>query len=177
LALTRGGRIAYAAGLILGMLAVLGAQSGSLTEPPDTSILKIPVTGARSKPPVKFSHRLHEARRVACTQCHHEYQGRRNVWHKGQPVQQCRACHRLRPEARRPGLKSAYHRQCKGCHLRLKQRRRQAGPLKCKGCHRPSKFGDLETGPGAEGSGSLGRSPDNAVMAAGERGTLQDEGL
>jgi hypothetical protein len=150
-ALTRGCRLAYAAGLILGMISLLGAQTGLLTEPPALSILRIPVRGAWSKPPVKFSHRRHEARRVACAQCHHEYQGRRNVWHEGQPVQQCRACHRLRPEARRPDLKNAYHRQCKGCHLRLRQQGRQAGPVECQGCHRPSERGGLGSGPGREG--------------------------
>jgi hypothetical protein len=140
-ALTRGCRLAYVVGLILGLLGVLGAQAGSLTEPPATSLLRIPVTGSRRKPPVKFSHRVHEARRVACTQCHHDYQGRRNIWHKGQPVEKCRACHGLRPEARRPDLKNAHHRQCKGCHLRMRQQGQQAGPIECQGCHRPRERG------------------------------------
>ena len=62
MALTRGCRLAYMAGLILGVLGLLGAQGGSLTEPPATSLLKIPVPGARHKPPVQFSHRVHKAR-------------------------------------------------------------------------------------------------------------------
>ncbi len=107
---------------------ILGAQGGSLTEPPATSLLKIPVAGSRRKPPVKFSHRVHEARRVACTQCHHEYEGKRNVWRQGQPVQQCQACHSLRPEARCLDLKTAFHRQCKGCHLRLSSRDGRPAP-------------------------------------------------
>lgn len=138
MALTRGCRLAYAAGLILGVLGILGAQGGSLTEAPAVSLLKIPVAGSRHKPPVKFSHRGHEARRVACTQCHHDYQGRRNVWREGQPVSKCQACHGLRPEARRLDAKNAYHRRCKGCHLRLRQQGRQAGPIECQGCHRPT---------------------------------------
>jgi hypothetical protein len=157
-ALTRGCRLAFVAGLILGLLGVLGARAGSLTEPPATSLLRIPVTGSRRKPPVKFSHRIHEARRVACTQCHHDYQGRRNVWHEGQPVEKCRACHGLRPEARRPNLKNAHHRQCKGCHLRLRQQGQQAGPIECQGCHRPTKRGGLEIRQGRELLGSLGPS-------------------
>jgi hypothetical protein len=137
-ALTGGCRFAYVAGLILGVMSLLGAHGGSLTEAPAVSLLKVPVAGSRRKPPVQFSHRVHEARGVACTQCHHDYQGRRNVWQKGQPVEKCQACHGLRPEARRLDVKNAYHRQCKGCHLRLRQQGRQAGPIECQGCHRPA---------------------------------------
>ncbi|HZK12995.1 MAG TPA: cytochrome c3 family protein [Desulfobaccales bacterium] len=138
MALTTGCRLAYVAGLILGVMGILGAQGGSLTQAPADSLLKIPVAGSRPKPPVQFSHRVHEARRLACTQCHHDYQGRRNVWHEGQPVAKCQTCHGLRPEARRLDVKNAYHRQCKGCHLRLRQQGRQAGPIECRGCHRPA---------------------------------------
>jgi hypothetical protein len=129
-------RLAGAAGLILGLLAVLGARSGLPTEPPATSVLNLASRGTKRKPPVTFSHRIHEARGVACTRCHHEYEGRRNVWREGQPVEKCGACHGLRPTARRPDLKNAYHRQCKGCHLKLRQEGRRSGPIKCQECHR-----------------------------------------
>jgi hypothetical protein len=142
-ALTRGCRLAGITGLILGVMGVMGAQGGALNEPPATSLLRIPVAGSRQKPPVKFSHQRHEAVRVACTQCHHEYRNRRNVWHKGLPAPQCPTCHGLRPEARRLDLKNAYHRQCKGCHLRLGQQGRAAGPIECRGCHRPPERGGL----------------------------------
>jgi hypothetical protein len=135
---TRGCRWAYAAGLMAGVMGLLGAQGGGYTEAPAVSLLKIPVAGSRQKPPVKFSHRVHEARRVACDHCHHDYQGKRNVWREGQPVAQCTTCHGPRPVARRLDAKNAYHRQCKGCHLRLRQQGRQAGPIECQGCHRPS---------------------------------------
>lgn len=138
MALTRGCRLAYVAGLILGVMGILGAHGGSLTQAPADSLLKIPVAGSRRKPPVKFSHRVHEARRVACVQCHHDYQGKRNLWQEGQPVAKCQICHGLRPEARRLDVKDAYHRQCKGCHLRLRQQGRQAGPIECQACHRPT---------------------------------------
>ncbi|MFA4902948.1 MAG: cytochrome c3 family protein [Desulfobaccales bacterium] len=123
------------AGLVLAMLTLLGAHAG-LIEPPAASLLKISGPAASRKPPVQFSHKLHEARRVGCTQCHHDYQGRRNVWHEGQPVQKCQACHGLTPKAGRLDAKNAFHRQCKGCHLRLKQQGRPAGPVECRGCHR-----------------------------------------
>jgi hypothetical protein len=129
-------RVAYVAGLILGMLALLGARAG-LIEPPLVSLLKISGPSGR-KLPVQFSHKVHEARRVGCTHCHHDYQGRRNVWRQGQPVQKCQACHGLTPEAGRLDAKNAFHRQCKGCHLGLKQRGQPAGPVTCRGCHRSS---------------------------------------
>jgi hypothetical protein len=152
-------RFAYLAGLILGLLVLLGAKSGTLTEPPYISVLQLPFPGARQKPPVRFSHRVHEARQVACTQCHHEYQGRRNVWREGQPVKQCRDCHGSRPQAHRLDLKNAYHRQCKGCHLRLSQQRRQAGPIECQGCHRPPERRGLDLRRDGEGQGLTGESP------------------
>jgi hypothetical protein len=142
--LTKGCRLAYMAGLILGVAAILGAKGGLLTEPPAVSLLRIPVAGARQKPPVKFSHQVHEARGVACTQCHHDYQGKRNVWREGQPVPKCDSCHGLRPAARSLDVKNAFHRQCKGCHLRVRQQGRQAGPVECQGCHRPAE----RSGPG-----------------------------
>jgi hypothetical protein len=130
------GYLACGAGLLLGVLIVWGAQAGSLTRPPaGSSRLAIPVPSPR-KAPVIFSHARHEAGGVACTQCHHDFRGRRNLWRQGQPVQQCQACHGLAPQARRLDLKNAFHRQCKGCHLQRQQQRRRAGPIDCRDCHR-----------------------------------------
>jgi len=130
-----GRRLAYIAGLLLGMLALVGARTGLPTVPPAEGLLQIQIPDGNRKPPVPFSHKVHEAQKVACTQCHHDYQGRRNVWRQGQPVQPCRACHGLRSTARTLDLKDAFHRQCKGCHLQLRQRGRLAGPITCQGCH------------------------------------------
>jgi hypothetical protein len=131
----KGGGWAYMAGLTLGLVSVLAAYAGSRTEPPAVMLLKIPALGSRPTPPVRFNHQSHEAR-AACTLCHHEFQGRRNVWHEGQPVQKCQACHSLKPVPPSLDLKNAMHRQCKGCHLRLRQQARPAGPIECRGCHR-----------------------------------------
>jgi hypothetical protein len=127
--------LAFIAGLLLGLLVFVEAQAGGLIQPPAVSLLKIRVPGGGRMGSVQFSHKVHEAHGVACTQCHHEFQGRRNVWRQGQPVQKCQACHSLRPQARTLDLKNAFHRQCKSCHLQLKQRGRPAGPVTCRGCH------------------------------------------
>jgi hypothetical protein len=133
--LVRRWRWAYGAGLLLGLLVTFGAQPLKL-EPPALNRLAIFLKKPREKPPVWFSHKVHEAQRLACTQCHHEYQGRRNIWQKGQPVKRCHACHGLTPQASRPDLKNAFHRQCKGCHLKWRQQGRRAGPVDCLDCHR-----------------------------------------
>jgi hypothetical protein len=129
-------RWTWTAGLLLGILGLLGAQHLARIEPPGGIWLKINLPGTREKPPVWFSHRRHEDRRLACVQCHHDYQAGQNTWHRGQPVQKCQACHGLKPQARRPDVKNAFHRQCKGCHLKLRQQRYQAGPINCLDCHR-----------------------------------------
>ncbi len=122
--------------VLAGTLAVLGAQTLGPTEPPAGMWLEIILNRAREKPLVWFSHRRHEGKRLACEQCHHDYLGGRNLWHQGQPVRRCQACHGLRPQAQRLDVKNAFHRQCKGCHLKLRQQRRPAGPIQCQECHR-----------------------------------------
>ena len=129
-------RAAGIVALALGALVLLGAQSRLPTEAPGAGWLRIIWQRPREKPPVWFSHKLHEDRRIDCRQCHHEWQGKRNLWKQGQPVKQCRTCHDLKAQGRRPDLKNAYHRQCKGCHLKLRQQGRKAGPMECRDCHR-----------------------------------------
>ena len=126
------------AGLSLMALGLLGAVTGPATEPAADSVLRMPVRGAREKPLVAFSHRRHAERRIACTQCHHVYQGQRNVWRQGQPVKRCPECHGFYPKGEQPDLKNALHLQCKGCHLKLRQQGRRGGPIDCKDCHRQS---------------------------------------
>jgi len=133
--LNRHSRWAAGAGLFLGLLAILGAQAYK-TEPPALSRLAIPLKKPRTKPPVWFSHPVHAKQGVACTQCHHEYQGQRNFWRQGQPVKPCGDCHGPGPQAGRLDLKNAFHRQCKGCHLKQRQQGRRAGPVDCVDCHR-----------------------------------------
>jgi hypothetical protein len=108
---------------------------GPHTPPPD-GFLSLAGPGRGQKPPVWFSHAQHPKPRVACEQCHHDYQGRRNLWREGQPVKKCAECHDLRPQPRQLDLKTAFHRQCKGCHLARRRDRQAGGPVNCDGCHR-----------------------------------------
>ncbi len=87
------------------------------------------------KGPVSFSHKKHVVEyKAACTDCHHRYEGGKNVWQEGQPVEKCSACH---DAAEKQGaamkLGGAYHQNCKGCH---KEHPDTSAPLKkCNDCH------------------------------------------
>jgi hypothetical protein len=122
--------------LAMGAAALVGAQSRLPTEPSKAGFLRIIIKRPPEKPPVWFSHQLHEARRVACDTCHHDRQGKRNLWRQGMGVKKCQTCHALGPKEGRPDVKNAFHRQCKGCHLKLWQQGRRAGPIECRDCHR-----------------------------------------
>jgi len=128
-------RWTWVAALILALAGALAAQSGRV-EAPEAGWLAITLRGSREKPPVWFSHRLHEQKGISCRQCHHEYQGRRNVWQQGQPVKKCQSCHGLTWQENRLDIKNAYHRQCKTCHVKRRQQHQQAGPIHCQDCHR-----------------------------------------
>jgi len=135
--MAKGCRLAGALVVLAALLGTVGAGPPVAMEPPAVSRLKISLPGGPQQPAVEFSHRRHEARRVDCRQCHHEYRlGGRNVWQKGQPVQQCQACHGPSPRKNRLDLKSAFHLQCRGCHLKRRQRQAPGGPIRCQECHR-----------------------------------------
>jgi hypothetical protein len=122
------------------------------TTPPDESWLNIQKP-EYEKPPVKFSHQRHPKPRIACEKCHHDYEGGRNLWREGQPVEKCQTCHGLTPKADLLDAKNAFHRQCKGCHLAKRKVRQPAGPIKCEGCHRRR-----ERGGGGRGRAQPGRA-------------------
>ncbi|MFZ2089923.1 MAG: cytochrome c3 family protein [Desulfobaccales bacterium] len=104
------------------------------TEAPDESWLKIQKPRPE-KPQVRFSHKRHPKARIACEQCHHDYQKGRNVWREGQPVEKCQDCHKLLAKRGLIDIQEAFHRQCKGCHLAKRKARQKAGPIQCEGCH------------------------------------------
>ena len=88
------------------------------------------------KKPVSFHHKKHaEEYKAACTDCHHEYEGDKNVWKEGQPVKKCSACHDPKKKSGKVmKLQNAYHRNCKDCHKKLNDDKK-APFKKCTGCH------------------------------------------
>jgi len=93
----------------------------------------------RKKGPVKLDHKAHhEAYKVACTGCHHDYQNGRNVWSKEKPAENCISCHH--PEKKQgeaDKLQNAYHENCRTCHKKLvKENKSEIAPYKkCSDCH------------------------------------------
>jgi len=90
------------------------------------------------KGPVKFSHKKHhEEYKLACTDCHHHYEGGKNVWKEGDLVKKCSSCHNpKKKEGKVMKLQNAYHRNCKNCHKALGKAGKKTGPFKkCNQCH------------------------------------------
>jgi hypothetical protein len=88
---------------------------------------------------VILSHFKHSADyKIACTQCHHDYQEGENVWQNSDPVKKCIECHNpLRKVGKIMKLQNAYHKNCKDCHKAyLKDHGAANIPLKkCSDCH------------------------------------------
>ncbi len=124
--------------LLCGFVGVLAARADLPRDPPAVSLIQSPAFRSPQKGPVLFSHAVHDRAKVACAACHHDYQGKRNRWRPGQPVQKCEACHFATPRAHTLDLKNAFHRQCKTCHGQRRAAGRAAGPLTCRDCHRQS---------------------------------------
>ena len=94
------------------------------------------------KGPVHFSHKKHHADyKLACTECHHNYENGKNVWKEGDPVKPCKQCHNpLKKQGKVPKLQIAYHKNCKNCHKHLAKAGKKAGPYKkCSQCHQKKK--------------------------------------
>jgi hypothetical protein len=91
------------------------------------------------KGPVKLSHKKHHADyKVACTDCHHDYQKGKNVWKEGDPVKKCGDCHNpKKKQGKVPKLQNAYHKNCKNCHKDLVKagKSKKAPYKKCNDCH------------------------------------------
>lgn len=90
------------------------------------------------KGPVKLSHKKHvDEYKVACTDCHHDYQNGKNVWKQGDPVKKCGECHNpLKKQGKVDKLQNAYHKNCKNCHKEAAKAGKKNAPFKkCNDCH------------------------------------------
>jgi hypothetical protein len=85
--------------------------------------------------PVNFSHKKHaEDYKVACDECHHEFENGKNVWKEGDPVKQCIECHDpIEKKGNAEKLQTAFHENCQGCHRDLKDK--EAPFKRCTDCH------------------------------------------
>lgn len=127
-------------------LAVIAAEA----QPPDMVTIKAALWPTPTKAPVELTHKKHaEDHKIACADCHHKYEGGKNVWKQGDAVQKCEACHtdptiqgeKKLPEAQQKlNLKLAFHNNCQECHKAAKQKDANSkAPVVCTGCHPASK--------------------------------------
>ena len=135
--------------LAMGVVFVFAVAYAS-QQAPDTITMDSKVFAKHTKSLVTFSHKKHhEDYKLPCTDCHHHYEGGKNVWKEGDEVQKCTACH---SEAKASTAKegepklsqkeeikkyyySAIHENCVGCHMDLKKEAKPTGPTACKDCH------------------------------------------
>ncbi|MBW1805391.1 MAG: cytochrome c3 family protein [Deltaproteobacteria bacterium] len=70
------------------------------------------------KEPVRFRHKKHARDyKILCWECHHDYDGKNNVWSPWGTIEKCDDCH---DPTEKDGdimkLQTAFHINCKKCH-------------------------------------------------------------
>ncbi|MBN2031837.1 MAG: cytochrome c3 family protein [Deltaproteobacteria bacterium] len=117
-------------GLVFLMVGVLIAASI-----PESIVISNKGYDQDRRGPVNFTHRKHsEEYKVACTECHHEYQEDKNVWKDTDPVRKCVECHDpVGKKGNVDRLQNAFHNNCHGCHKEMKGK--EAPYRKCTDCH------------------------------------------
>ena len=127
--------------ILTGML-FLSVGVLTATDAPEEILLQGKDYKKDKKGPVKLTHEKHaKDYKIACTECHHEYKGDKNVWKEGQPVKKCSACHDPeKKQGKTMKLQNAYHKNCKNCHKALAKEGKKTGPFKkCTKCHAKKK--------------------------------------
>ena len=122
------------------VMAILfgGWVTSALWAQPDTMMLKSPFFQARERPPVPFPHSRHMEGGGPCMDCHHRYEGKKNILEEGdlepgKPGIRCQECHGSKG---RVPLREVFHRQCTGCHKKSQKEGKKTAPLYCGECHR-----------------------------------------
>lgn len=133
-------------GTFLCAAVAFGAQ-----QRPEVVEMNHAVFGKKTKPNPKFPHKKHGDAKpggygIACTECHHRYEGGKNLWKEGDEVKKCDTCHtggkpadgeKLdKKEQIKKYFHTAIHEACVTCHKELKKKNEKAGPTACPECHK-----------------------------------------
>jgi len=132
--------------VVMGMVFVLTLGYAVCSDAPETITMDSKVFGEHTKALVTFSHKKHNVDyKVPCMECHHKYEGGKNMWKDGDPVEKCDVCHKeAKPPAGDKSSKAekiqkyyftAIHENCVGCHKDMKKAGKPTGPTTCTGCH------------------------------------------
>ncbi|MEJ5348249.1 MAG: cytochrome c3 family protein [Desulfosoma sp.] len=145
------GKAWFVPSVCLAVALFVGALVAVAADAPDVITMNSTLWPSHTKSNVQFTHKKHaEDYKIACAECHHVYEGGKNVWKQGDPVQKCQECHneptiegekKLPPEQQKLNLKLAMHGNCQECHKKLKAQNPQStAPTTCVQCH-PKKEG------------------------------------
>ena len=125
--------------MIVALTGIIFLMVGPLTasDAPDEIMIDNEGYKADKKGPVPLSHKKHvEEYGAKCDDCHHVFEGGKNVWKEGDPVQKCSECHNpLKKEGKVGKLQNAYHKNCKDCHKEAAKEGKNAPFKKCNDCH------------------------------------------
>jgi len=127
-----------------GPAVAAAAESKEAASSSDLDVMIIDNKDYKSKRrgPVTFSHLKHaKDYKIACWDCHHEYEENVNVWVPWSETARCADCHDPgKGEGEMVGLQKAYHVNCKTCHQQLADQKKKTGPYRgCYGCHEKGK--------------------------------------
>jgi hypothetical protein len=123
---------------ILSLMLMAGVYA-TVVDVPETEKIENEGYKRDKKGPVILHHKKHSAEyKVACTECHHDYEDGKNVWKEGDPVKKCAECHDpLAKKGNADKLQNAYHKNCKNCHKELAKTEpnKKLPYKKCTDCH------------------------------------------
>ena len=125
-------------GIMMSIAIFVGGGALIAADVPDEISIQSKAFETHKKGPVNLSHKKHAVDyKIACTECHHVFEGGKNVFKEGDPVQACSECHDpVESKGNVKKLMLAYHKNCQGCHKDLEAAGKPTGPTKkCNDCH------------------------------------------
>jgi predicted aldo/keto reductase-like oxidoreductase len=124
------------AGFILIVSALVFLTAGMPTAADVAEVIVIDNKGYDQdrRGPVNFSHKKHaEDYKVACDECHHEFENGKNVWKEGDPVKQCIECHDpIEKKGNAEKLQTAFHKIARDA---TGMKDKEAPFKRCTDCH------------------------------------------